>query len=140
MTEQEQAAQQPSEGLSLVSVFGGYRLHPTVWKPTEPAKALIFVCHGVGEYMGRYEELGSHLSQNGLLMFGHDHVGHGRSEGDRVYVEDIDAYVQDVIHHVELMKNDYPHLPCILMGHSMQQLKFLIQDFPSGLLKKPSSC
>ena len=34
-------------------------------------------------------------------------------------VEDVDTYVQDVIHHVELMKNKYPHLPCILIGHSM---------------------
>ena len=27
-----------SDGLSLVSVFGGHRLHLTVWKPTEPAR------------------------------------------------------------------------------------------------------
>ena len=46
-------------------------------------------------------------------------VGHGRSEGDRVHVETVDSYVQDIIHRVELMKSDYPHLPCILMGHSM---------------------
>ena len=34
-------------------------------------------------------------------------------------MEDIDTYVQDVIHHVELMKDRYSQLPCILMGHSM---------------------
>ena len=49
----------------------------------------------------------------------HSIVGHGRSEGDRVHVEDVDIYVQDVIHHVELMKNEHPHLPCFLFGHSM---------------------
>ena len=36
-------------------------------------RALVYVCHGVGEYMGRYDELGSYLSQNSLLVFGHDH-------------------------------------------------------------------
>ena len=36
-----------------------------------------------------------------------------------MHVEDIDTYVQDVIHHIEMMKNEYPHLPCILIGHSM---------------------
>ena len=46
-------------------------------------------------------------------------VGHGHSEGERVHVEDVDSYVQDVIRHVEHMKGKYPHLPCILMGHSM---------------------
>ena len=53
-------------------------------------------------------------------------VGHGRSEGERVDVENIDTYVQDVIHHVELMKNKYPHLPCILMGHSMVYYMYII--------------
>ena len=33
----------------------------------------MFVSHGVGEYMGRYEKLGETLAQNGILMFGHDH-------------------------------------------------------------------
>ena len=34
-------------------------------------------------------------------------------------MESVDTYVQDVIHHVELMKKEYPSLPCILLGHSM---------------------
>lgn len=36
-----------------------------------------------------------------------------------MHVESVDTYVQDVIHHVELMKKEYPGLPCILLGHSM---------------------
>ncbi|CAI8010888.1 Monoglyceride lipase [Geodia barretti] len=69
--------------------------------------------------MGRYDELGCHLTHSGVLVFGHDHVGNGQSEGDRVHVEDIDTYVQDVIAHIELMRKRYPALPCILLGHSM---------------------
>ena len=46
-------------------------------------------------------------------------VGHGRSEGDRVHVETFDTYVQDVIQHVERMKQEHPDVPCLLMGHSM---------------------
>ena len=46
-------------------------------------------------------------------------VGHGHSEGERVHVKDVDTYVDDVINHVDLMKIKYPHLPYILMGHSM---------------------
>ncbi|CAI8010887.1 Monoglyceride lipase [Geodia barretti] len=104
---------------SLRSVWRGLKLHPTVWKPTGDPKALLCVCHGVGEYMGRYDELGCHLTHSGVLVFGHDHVGNGQSEGDRVHVEDIDTYVQDVIAHIELMRKRYPALPCILLGHSM---------------------
>ena len=62
----------------------------------------------------------------------HKIVGHGHSEGERVHVEDVDTYVQDVIHHVELMKNKYPHLPCILIGHSMVKYAALYNAYGNG--------
>jgi len=40
-------------------------------------RGMVFVAHGVGEYMGRYEKLGEILAENGILMFGHDHGGFG---------------------------------------------------------------
>jgi len=46
-------------------------------------------------------------------------VGHGRSEGDRVHVETFNTYTADVIQHVERKKEEYPDVPCLLMGHSM---------------------
>ena len=36
-------------------------------------RAIVYVSHGFGEHMGRYEELGQHLATRGILMFGHDH-------------------------------------------------------------------
>ena len=36
-------------------------------------RALVCVCHGVTEHLGRYYELGELLSDSGVLMFGHDH-------------------------------------------------------------------
>ena len=35
-------------------------------------RALLFVAHGVGEHMGRYNELIEVLIQSGILVFGHD--------------------------------------------------------------------
>ena len=46
-------------------------------------------------------------------------MGHGKSEGDRVHIEDFDTYVLDVINHVKDVKLSYPEIPCFLMGHSM---------------------
>lgn len=46
-------------------------------------------------------------------------VGHGQSEGERVYIDSVDTYVQDVVQHIVEMKKRYPDLPCLLMGHSM---------------------
>eukprot|EP00731_Ephydatia_muelleri_P001145 Em0001g1145a len=69
--------------------------------------------------MGRYDKLGKYLAEKEVLVYGHDHVGNGRSQGDRVYVETFNTYVQDVVRHVEDMKAQYPGVPSMLMGHSM---------------------
>ena len=36
-------------------------------------RALVCISHGFGEHMSRYDNLGSHLAANGVLVFGHDH-------------------------------------------------------------------
>jgi len=46
-------------------------------------------------------------------------VGHGKSGGERVYIEDFSVYVRDVIKHIQDLKVQYPEVPIFLMGHSM---------------------
>jgi alpha-beta hydrolase superfamily lysophospholipase len=36
---------------------------------------------------GWYDELARRMAMNGFVVFGHDHRGHGRSEGKRAYIE-----------------------------------------------------
>lgn len=101
------------------SVWNGLKLSVTTWKPQSTPKALLFISHGVGEHLGRYDKLGTYLAEKGVLVYGHDHVGNGRSQGDKVYVETFNTYVQDVVGHVQDMTAEYPGVPSILMGHSM---------------------
>ena len=52
-------------------------------------------------------------------------------------MENVDTYVQDVIPHVELMRDKYAHIPCIIMGHSMVRIyphSFMVDQCPSLLL------
>ncbi|XP_030658027.1 monoglyceride lipase isoform X1 [Nomascus leucogenys] len=102
----------------LVNADGQY-LFCRYWKPTGTPKALIFVSHGAGEHCGRYEELARMLMGLDLLVFAHDHVGHGQSEGERMVVSDFHVFVRDVLQHVDSMQKDYPGLPVFLLGHSM---------------------
>ena len=37
------------------------------------SRAILYLCHGTGEHMGRYEKLGTLLTENGFLVYGHDH-------------------------------------------------------------------
>lgn len=46
-------------------------------------------------------------------------VGHGKSGGERVYLNGFTTYVMDVVSHVKDFKLCYPEVPCFLMGHSM---------------------
>ncbi|XP_037659147.1 monoglyceride lipase isoform X2 [Choloepus didactylus] len=102
----------------LVNADGQY-LFCKYWKPKGAPKALMFVSHGAGEHCGRYEELAQMLIGLGLLVFAHDHVGHGQSEGERMVVSDFHVFIRDALQHVDLMEKDHPGLPIFLLGHSM---------------------
>lgn len=91
------------------------------WPQKENIKALVFVCHGYGEYISPgYDELCCKLATNGILAFGHDHIGHGRTGGERVHVSSLDDYVRPVLLHVRKVSKDFDNqLPIFIIGHSM---------------------
>ncbi|XP_075839654.1 monoglyceride lipase isoform X1 [Microtus pennsylvanicus] len=102
----------------LVNADGQY-LFCRYWKPSGTPKALIFVSHGAGEHCGRYDELAQMLKGLDMMVFAHDHVGHGQSEGERMVVSDFQVFVRDVLQHVDTVQKDYPGVPVFLLGHSM---------------------
>merc|ERR1712198_639675 len=94
----------------------------TNWRPKTKIKGLIFLCHGYGDYIGpNYDEMAEYLCKNGYLVFGHDHVGHGRSSGPRVLVRSMSEYVNPVLTHINSLKNlpENINKPIFLLGNSM---------------------
>jgi len=75
--------------------------------------------HGYGEHIGRYEHVADALIANGAIVYGLDHLGHGKSGGERVLVPDFDAVVADVDHVVVDAHQAWPDLPIVMIGHSM---------------------
>jgi alpha-beta hydrolase superfamily lysophospholipase len=77
------------------------------------------------EYIGRYEEFARFLTEHGLLVVGHDHLGHGqsvRSERELGYFcrkHPSDVLVEDMHQLTLITKNEYPDLPYVIFGHSM---------------------
>ncbi|TRY72306.1 hypothetical protein TCAL_03424 [Tigriopus californicus] len=104
-----------------LSMPDGYKVHARYWKPplSYGLKALIFVSHGLGEHLEWYNELGMLLAEHGYLVFGHDHLGHGLSEGSRGYIQTFDTLVSHVMSHVSRIKMDNQGVPCFIYGHSM---------------------
>jgi alpha-beta hydrolase superfamily lysophospholipase len=88
-----------------------------VW-PNPDARHIVILAHGYGEHLGRYEYAADFLIGRGAVVAGPDHVGHGRSGGERVAVTDYELVVDDLHSVVTRAKKRHPGLPLVL-GHSM---------------------
>ena len=63
----------------------GFRLHLRRWPAPDPqrARGTVQIVHGLGEHIGRYDDLARTLNEAGWNVAGHDQRGHGLSEGPR---------------------------------------------------------
>lgn len=98
---------------------GGTKLICKTWQPTDPPKAVLFIVHGLGEHMGRYEEMAHVFTEKKLAVFGFDHRGHGLSEGKKGHVESMEQLVEDVEYALMQCRSLFLDLPVFLFGHSM---------------------
>ncbi|MFC8802404.1 alpha/beta hydrolase [Streptomyces anthocyanicus] len=88
------------------------------WPAVRPRYVALLV-HGYGEHTGRYEEVAGVLTGHGAAVYAPDHTGHGRSDGERVVVEDFEDVVTDVHAVADLARAGHPGLPVVMVGHSM---------------------
>ncbi|XKK61997.1 alpha/beta hydrolase [Streptomyces sp. ARC32] len=88
------------------------------WPAASPRYVALLV-HGYGEHSGRYDEVAGVLTGHGAAVYAPDHTGHGRSEGERVVVEDFEDVVTDVHAVAGLARAAHPGLPVVMVGHSM---------------------
>ncbi len=75
----------------------GLRIYARGWRPEgRPARALVYIIHGLGEHSGRWEQVASALVGGGYAVLVSDLRGHGRSEGPRGHAPSFDALMDDV--------------------------------------------
>ena len=110
------AATTPSTEFDIDGHAG--RLVARRWQAASPTYVAL-LSHGYGEHVGRYEEVATRLATDGAAVYGIDHVGHGRSDGERVLVADFEGVVDDVRRLERVARADHPGLPVVLIGHSM---------------------
>jgi len=89
------------------------------WGSAEP-RCIVLIAHGYGEHAGRYAHVAEHIARTlGAAVYAPDHVGHGRSEGERALVTDADTLVDDLHGVAGGARAEHPNLPLALIGHSM---------------------
>jgi len=69
--------------MEFLTTGDGLRLHLQRWPAPGAAHGTVQIVHGLGEHIGRYAALAVRLNAAGWHVAGHDHRGHGRSEGAR---------------------------------------------------------
>ena len=88
-------------------------------------RAVVQVVHGVSDHISRYDRFARVLAQEGFIVAGHDHLGHGDSlprGGTPIWFAPRDGWrivTDDVYTLHQKLRRDYPHLPHFILGHSM---------------------
>ena len=110
---------------TLPSTVPGRTLHAFRCIPEGEVRAIVQLSHGMVEFIDRYKPLAEDLSGRGILVTGHDHLGHGgsiRTKDDYGYFAEPDgnrAVLDDLHAMTTLTKQLYPGVPYFLLGHSM---------------------
>jgi len=117
-----------------------YRL----WEPhaAVKVKATLLIVHGTVDHSGVYRDLAGKLTPQGIVVVALDMRGWGLSDGENMYFNDVDTFVQDVVSVYERM-HALPRYQSVqkrfLLGKSLGGLvtAYAVRDRPelwSGLL------
>jgi acylglycerol lipase len=97
---------------------GGLKIFTRSWRAQGKARGVVVLVHGFKSHSGLYEWPATQFAQRGLAAYALDLRGHGKSEGERLYVDKLADYVSDVEQLVAIAKSREPGLPTFVLGHS----------------------
>ena len=95
------------------------KIHAIEWLPD--IKGVLQICHGMVEYIDRYDEFAEFMSEHGYYVVGHDHLGHGKSiqtEADLGYFDERKGnqyVIGDIYQLQEMTRKKYPDVPYFML-------------------------
>jgi alpha-beta hydrolase superfamily lysophospholipase len=98
---------------------GNLTLYYQSWHPSVPPHAIVTIVHGLGAHSGWFANLVRCLVENGYAVYGFDLRGHGRSAGQRGYINSWEEFRSDLRAFRQLIALAAADLPCFLLGHSL---------------------
>jgi alpha-beta hydrolase superfamily lysophospholipase len=101
-----------------ISGTGGVSLFLRSWRPGGSPRGVVIVVHGFLSHSGLYEWPATQLAAAGFATYAFDLRGHGRSEGERFWVDRFDDYVADLGGVDRLVEARHPGTRRFVFGHS----------------------
>ena len=103
---------------------GIHTIHAREWVPDASPRGIVHILHGVADHMDYYDHVARFLCAHGFLVCGGDHLGHGKTAGEGPYGlfaahDGWTLATADVRRLRQIMTEQHPGLPYILLGHSM---------------------
>uniref|UniRef100_A0A7I4BVS2 Serine aminopeptidase S33 domain-containing protein n=1 Tax=Physcomitrium patens TaxID=3218 RepID=A0A7I4BVS2_PHYPA len=91
------------------------------WVPVgEELRGVVCVCHGYGADSGWLVQLTCiAIAKEGYAVYAIDHQGHGKSEGLKGHIPDINVVVDDCIAFFDPRRDSHKGLPFFLYGESL---------------------
>jgi acylglycerol lipase len=96
-----------------------FNIYYQSWQPDNKAKAVLLIAHGFAEHSGRYLNVVNFFVPKDYSIYALDHRGHGRSDGERVHVDDFGEYIKDLKTFFDIVRRENPGDKIFLIGHSM---------------------
>jgi alpha-beta hydrolase superfamily lysophospholipase len=94
-------------------------LYARVWTPEGDVRGVVALVHGLGEYGGRYVDIGQSFVDRGYAFVAGDLRGHGVSEGRRAFVARLDDFMDDLDRYCGEIQAHFPGKPVFLYCFSM---------------------
>ena len=98
------------------------KIYHQAWLSEGEVKAILMIVHGVGEYSGRYTNVVNRFVPLGYAVYGLDHIGHGKSEGEREMVNRFEDFTEPLTTYYQKIIEQHPGIPVFIYGHSMGAL------------------
>jgi alpha-beta hydrolase superfamily lysophospholipase len=93
-------------------------LYTEQFLPPAAPKGVVVVTHGYAEHCGRYREVANVIVQAGWAALTYDCRGHGKSPGERGFIERFAIYLDDFAAIRAEARRIVPAGPMVLLGHS----------------------
>jgi alpha-beta hydrolase superfamily lysophospholipase len=110
---------------TFLSSDGESRIYCREYQPEGEAKGIVQIAHGLAEHIARYDDFARFLAEDGYIVVGNDHLGHGRSAASEAILGHFsdsggwEKVVADMLKLHDRTAARFPGRPYFLLGHSM---------------------